>query len=427
MEQKQSLYDGSVCGQLLPLSAKYPWFVAQNLGEEEEEEEEEEDEEEEEEEDEEEEDEEEEEDSCRDLIFYTLHDPPTIYQCQIPQLLGRRIRGYFHGWVILSKYPQDVMWCIWNPDTSKMIDFPPYISKDGDFESINECCLSAPPDDPSSVLLLTSFYEERLEAVHLFKLDMASIKTEEMERFKGFDMSCHRWEEWKESKDLWDLIMNSHDKWERLIDFKDALFFVDLARDCLAYYRPAISSELGGYIHIRDRMDKILYSYHVKDGTISLSSIPSVVHPTSIVSVWECMLGDDLGEAKCTLEFKQEEDHIVVRSVRDNEIGLNEPDLVNLPLDILETIIKHYREKSGSEVDYKLGSPIHERTKRRLSMSSCYNGGIKDAITRPSIGDERRNTRVAVCGVYHSASVEFMSTTLVKSVVAINYNRVVSD
>ncbi|GJV37571.1 hypothetical protein Tco_1410048 [Tanacetum coccineum] len=150
MEQKQSLYDGSVCGQLLPLSAKYPWFVAQNLGEEEEEEEEEE-------EDEEEEDEEEEEDSCRDLIFYTLHDPPTIYQCQIPQLLGRRIRGYFHGWVILSKYPQDVMWCIWNPDTSKMIDFPPYILKDGDFESINECCLSAPPDDPSSILVLTSY------------------------------------------------------------------------------------------------------------------------------------------------------------------------------------------------------------------------------------------------------------------------------
>ncbi|GKF87764.1 hypothetical protein Tco_0258641, partial [Tanacetum coccineum] len=69
MEQKQSLYDGPVCGQLLPLSAKYPWFVAQNLGEEEEEEEEEKDEEEEEEEDEEEEDEEEEEDSCRDLIF----------------------------------------------------------------------------------------------------------------------------------------------------------------------------------------------------------------------------------------------------------------------------------------------------------------------------------------------------------------------
>ncbi|GJV07210.1 hypothetical protein Tco_1344866 [Tanacetum coccineum] len=54
-----------------------------------------------------------------------------------------------------------------------------------------------------------------------------------------------------------------------------------------------------------------------------------------------CRLGDDLGEAKCTLDFKQEEDQIVVRSVRDNEIGLNEPDLVNLPLDILEMIIKH--------------------------------------------------------------------------------------
>ncbi|PWA84433.1 hypothetical protein CTI12_AA157140 [Artemisia annua] len=356
-------------------------------------------------------------------------------------LLGRRIRGYFHGWVVLSNYPQDVMWCIWNPNTSKMINFPSLILKDGDLESIDECCLSAPPDDPSSVFLLTrtekptlvffrlnckrkklrwiemsytsqlkritgeddvylynlsccngkvygmsscsygkfviqldilvrakevlikllllsttptsfwnrctdlsyylkGFYEQRLEGVHFFKLDMASVKTEVMERFKGFDMSCKRWEEWEECEDLSDLIM-SGDMWEGLIDLKDAIFFLDLARDCLVYYRPAISSELGGYIHIRDRMDKVLYSYHVKDNTISLSSMPSLVQPTSNVSVWECRLGDDIGEAKCPLDFKQEEDQIVVRSVQDNEIGLNEPDFLNLPLDILEMIIKH--------------------------------------------------------------------------------------
>ncbi|GJS93143.1 hypothetical protein Tco_0800111, partial [Tanacetum coccineum] len=52
-------------------------------------------------------------------------------------------------------------------------------------------------------------------------------------------------------------------------------------------------------------------------------------------------------------------------------------------------ICQSQREKSGSEVDYKLGIPIHKRTKRRLRMSSCSNGGIKDTITRTSIGDER--------------------------------------
>ena len=68
MEQKQSSYGGSVCEQLLPLSAKYPWFVAQNLGAEN--------------------------NSSSDQIFYTLHDPLAKYQCQIPELMGRRIRGY---------------------------------------------------------------------------------------------------------------------------------------------------------------------------------------------------------------------------------------------------------------------------------------------------------------------------------------------
>ncbi|PWA34802.1 hypothetical protein CTI12_AA615680 [Artemisia annua] len=70
MEQKQSLHGVSVCHQLPPLSAKHPWFVAQNLGADE--------------------------DNSRDQYFYTLHEPLTKYQCQIPELLGRCIRGYYH-------------------------------------------------------------------------------------------------------------------------------------------------------------------------------------------------------------------------------------------------------------------------------------------------------------------------------------------
>ncbi|GJW88588.1 hypothetical protein Tco_0163928 [Tanacetum coccineum] len=80
-----------------------------------------------------------------------------------------------------------------------------------------------------------------------------------------------------------------------MVDLKDAIFFVDLGRDNLAYYRPGIASELGGYIQIRDKTNNIMYSYHVKENTISLSSMPSLVPPTSNVSVWEGRLEDDHG------------------------------------------------------------------------------------------------------------------------------------
>ncbi|GJR94427.1 hypothetical protein Tco_0266601 [Tanacetum coccineum] len=421
MEQKQSSDGGSVCHQLPPLSAKHPWFVAQNLGADE--------------------------DSFGDQYFYTLHDPLTKYRCQIPELLGRRIRGYYHGWVILSDHLQDVVWSLWNPVTSQMIHFPPLILKDGDSESIRECCLSAPPDDLSSVLLLTrtdkptlvfirlqgkrkklrwiemsyasqlkritgedgdsihnltccngklyalnregsfgcfiiqldilvkdkevlikflllgacpchstehcddltifikgyrtelfcikvTFFEKRLQAVYVFKLDMTSVKSNDMERFKGLDMS---YKSWHDMVDRFGDILTSMRLWERLFALEDAIVFVDLGRDNLVYYRPGIASELGGYIHIRDGVDNILYSYHFKENTISLSYMPSLVLPTSNVSVWECQLADDHGGAKCNQEEKQ----IAVKAVTDNDLGLNEWNLLNLPFDILKLIMEH--------------------------------------------------------------------------------------
>ncbi|GJU99977.1 protein IQ-DOMAIN 14 [Tanacetum coccineum] len=45
---------------------------------------------------------------------------------------------------------------------------------------------------------------------------------------------------------------------------------------------------------------------------------------------------------------------------------------------------------TDSEVDFKPGSPIHARTERRLSMSSCSKGRIEDEISGPSIGEEKR-------------------------------------
>ncbi|GKB53085.1 cation/H+ exchanger, CPA1 family protein [Tanacetum coccineum] len=420
-EQKQSSDGDSVCHQLPSLSPIYPWFVAQNLGDGE--------------------------DCYRNQYFYTLSDPLT--HCQIPELLGRRIQGYYHGWVILSDHLQDVVWSLWNPVTSKMIHFPHLILKDGDSKSIRECCLSAPPEDPSSVLLLTrtnqptfvflhlarkrkkrwiemsyatqlkkltsedggrignlaccngkiyalnteyifaSFIiqldmlfkdqevlinlslfglfpspclfpyddvtifikgyctelfciivcssEKTFEGVLLYKLDMTLLKSEDIEIFKRVDMSDKSWED----EEFNDFISMSMKLWKKLKDLEEAIFFVDLGHDNLAYYRPGIASELGGYIHIRDRTYNYLYSFHLKTNTVSLSSMPLLVLPTSKVSLWECRLEDDHEGTNCALDIKQEEKEIAVRSVTDNENELSDWNLLNFPPAILEMIMEH--------------------------------------------------------------------------------------
>lgn len=97
MEQKPNS-SGSIYDQLPPLCAKYPWLVAQNL---------------------------EAEDDTKDQIFYSIHDSLSQYHCRIPELTGRRIQGCFHGWVILSNHPDNVIWSLWNPMTSNLINLPP--------------------------------------------------------------------------------------------------------------------------------------------------------------------------------------------------------------------------------------------------------------------------------------------------------------
>nr|XP_043610121.1 uncharacterized protein LOC122581871 [Erigeron canadensis] len=120
MEQKQK---SLATGKLPPFSEKCPWLVAEN---------------------------------AKDQIFFTMHDPLSQYRCRISEFLGRRIRGFFHGWVILSKHPDHITWSLWNPVISEeLIHLPPLrILTDGDI--VEECCLSSPADDPSSVLLLTT-------------------------------------------------------------------------------------------------------------------------------------------------------------------------------------------------------------------------------------------------------------------------------
>ncbi|GKC58271.1 hypothetical protein Tco_1085869 [Tanacetum coccineum] len=127
-QRMRSIKKGKI-KQMPSLSTKYAWLVGQKL--------------------------EPEEDETVDHIFYGLHDQQPHYRCQIPELLRKRIRGCFHGWMILSHHPDNVIWFLWNPMTSKTIRLPPLVLKDGDSESIEQCYLSSPPDDPNSYILLT--------------------------------------------------------------------------------------------------------------------------------------------------------------------------------------------------------------------------------------------------------------------------------
>ncbi|PWA65495.1 hypothetical protein CTI12_AA332760 [Artemisia annua] len=97
------------------------------------------------------------------------------------------------------------------------------------------------------------------------------------------DVSSEIWKNYYEKK-----LDMSCEVWKVIDDLKDAIFYMDLARDYSVSYSPVVASELGGFIHIRGEMGKTIYSYNVKDNTISLSSIPSPMLPTSHVSMWEC-------------------------------------------------------------------------------------------------------------------------------------------
>ncbi|GJZ73328.1 hypothetical protein Tco_0637474 [Tanacetum coccineum] len=388
-----------------PLSSKYPWLIAESI--------------------------EDEKHNTQDQFFCTMHNELPYYRCRIPELLGKRIQGYFHGWVILSNHPYNNIWSLWNQVTSKIISLPTLVLEDGEYESIRQCCLSAPPDDPSSILLLTTTnksiflccpidskredfrwtemsYAQQLKrltsngklldsltccngkvyalntngtfasfvihldivgkynevvinlmvfsacpfdpyrcegdiyylkgsSTELFYIEIAfgkeTVKIEnkpaDVYLYKS-DMTRINWEEWKLCFKDWDITNKnvrcrgrddledssiedsktrsddldtsseiwkkyykkkldlSRKVWKVIDDLKDAIFYIDVARDHSVSYSSVVASEFGGFIHIRGEMGKAIYSYNVKDNTISLSSIPSPMLPTSHVSMWEC-------------------------------------------------------------------------------------------------------------------------------------------
>nr|GFA83170.1 alcohol dehydrogenase, C-terminal [Tanacetum cinerariifolium] len=157
--------------------------------------------------------------------------------------------------------------------------------------------------------------------------------------------SCNDWEKRKclNERDITDLDMSVVEIWEQMDDLKDTNFFVDLGRDHSVSYSHVIAAELGGFIHILGEIGDIIYSFHVKDNTISLLHTPSPMLPSSHVSLWEYRFEDDHGETKC-IDSKVEmenNDEILSKPVKHNGVESSESHLLNILFNILDPIIEH--------------------------------------------------------------------------------------
>ncbi|PWA94157.1 hypothetical protein CTI12_AA062930 [Artemisia annua] len=242
--------------------------------------------------------------------------------------------------------------------------------------------------------------KKSLGNVYLFKWDMTtSMRWEQMDEIDRKDYTKTR------------------KLWEEIVDLKDSIFFVNLARDYSVFYRRTIASELGGYVHIHDKMYNLIYSYYVQDKTISIFS--SKLSPLSHLSLWECAgLEGDLREAMCTLQSEREKDNddkkIVIRSAIDNkDVELNESRLLNTPFHILEMIMQlcvgvEYMHFRATCKHCNLAAPLilwsnKTSTLRKYSLVSPWlmvmdkNQGIF-SFTDPMFGDKyfMKNSQVSV-------------------------------
>nr|GEZ77249.1 cation/H+ exchanger, cation/H+ exchanger, CPA1 family [Tanacetum cinerariifolium] len=75
-------------------------------------------------------------------------------------------------------------------------------------------------DEEFDVISITCSSKKKFEGVLLFKLDMTSVKSEDIKIFKGFDMSVKSWED-----EEFDVISISKKLWKKLEDLEEAIFF----------------------------------------------------------------------------------------------------------------------------------------------------------------------------------------------------------
>ncbi|GKE45909.1 hypothetical protein Tco_1473193, partial [Tanacetum coccineum] len=123
--------------------------------------------------------------------------------------------------------------------------------------------------------------------------------------------------------------------WEEVEDLKDAIFFLDLSYDHSIFYKPGIASEFGGYIHILGEMGKGMYSYHIKDKTVSMSSMPSIAS-ASYVSLWECRIQEEGKKDETVVGNACSNDNSSTSTRNERQ---KECYLLSIPSDVLERIM----------------------------------------------------------------------------------------
>nr|GEY80553.1 hypothetical protein [Tanacetum cinerariifolium] len=301
MKQLQFSSCGSVHDQLSRLSPKYQWFVAQSA--------------------------EADEDRNGDQFFYNIQDPLSFYR-----LYALNTDNHFYEFVIeIGIVVKDGGVVIELMLFAGGPEFP--------FDQGHEFMYFLRGYNTELFCISIGFNFHVITAnslVSLHKLDMMNIEWEKLEGLKKWDITGKRPGELEEEvKNMF----KSSEIWDQVEDLKDGTFYVDLGRDNSVTYSPTIASEFGGNIHIRSLRGNVIYSYNLSDRTISLSSMfPSLLLPTSHVSVWECRLAADYAKPKQEVEDKDRA--IVVRLVNDDDVELDESRLLNLPLGVLEMIME---------------------------------------------------------------------------------------
>ncbi|KAK9058776.1 hypothetical protein SSX86_023619 [Deinandra increscens subsp. villosa] len=147
------------------------------------------------------------------------------------------------------------------------------------------------------------FRDEMIDDVHLLKLDVTSMM------------------------------------WKEVVELEDAVLFIEIDDDnySTCYYSSAPGSKLRGYVHIFCESRKVIYSFHAKDRTLSLSSMSPLLRECQALA-WPML------ESK--REEQDEDAKVVVRPVKgENNVfdstTSGHSHLLNMPLDILELIMKH--------------------------------------------------------------------------------------
>ncbi|PWA68600.1 hypothetical protein CTI12_AA303240 [Artemisia annua] len=329
-----------------------------------------------------------------DQIFYTIHNPQLLYRCRIPELIGTQIRACFHGWVVLAKHPA---WFLWNPLTSKMIRLPPLIHMKVEPD---QCCLSSPPDDPNSVFLLVTHKYPTLTFCRLDctrnNLKWAKFSyAKQLKRIIGktgylHDPTCCNGKVYAFDSDEdnfieIDIAVEEKKVVIRLLPFVEhpgfsftrfrptdglmvfdcylkgycsELFYIEIGNEDetktvgdVHLYKLDMSNKkwkTSKMLYFLYKMGKQLYSYHVKNRTILIASMSSLV-PTSDMTSWgmlECRLEGDHANMK---QEDEDDGNTMVKSgtkVKALSDGkkrerTDESHLVNMPFHILEMIMEH--------------------------------------------------------------------------------------